>query len=72
MKEIWVLNDGVAVDELEFYDCKETAQLAYNKWCELNNETPDEKVFNYSYRPLSKMFEVITAEKVASSDYIPK
>lgn len=71
MKELWVFVDEWT-DGMELYDCKETAQLAYNKWCELNGETPKEEIFNISYYPLSQAFEVITAEKVASSDYIPK
>lgn len=71
MKRIWFCVDEWN-NELEFYDCKETAQLAYNKWCELHNETPMEEVFNMCYYPFSEAFEIITAEKVASKDYIPK
>ena len=71
MKQIWVYADDWT-DGMEFYDCKETAWLAYNRWCELNNETPKEELFNMCYYPLSETFEILTAEKVASKDYIPK
>jgi len=71
MKQVWVYVDEWN-DELEFYDCKETAQLAYNKWCELHNETPTEETFNLCYYPFSEVFKIITADKIVTAEQVAK
>ena len=73
MEDIWVYVEDWN-GRMELYDCEETARLAYRKWCELHNETFDEDIFNRCYHSLSAVIAtkgLITAEEVASKDYIP-
>ena len=71
MNDIWVLYDQWQEVVLEYYDCEETAWLAYCKWCKTHGETPDGETFENNYIPFINILTIITAADVERDDFIP-
>lgn len=68
MKEVWVCMEG---EEWEFFDGEETARLAYNKWCTINNEEFDEDTFQMCYKPIHMSGHITIWTKDNIDEYIP-
>lgn len=68
MKELWCCTEG---DEWEFFDSEETARLAYNKWCIINNEEFDEDIFQMCYKPIHMNKGVTVWTKNNIDEYNP-
>ena len=66
MKELWVCLENY---QPEYFDCKETAQIAYRKWCKQYQEDYDESIFEMCYKPIEEMVTIWTKETI--KDYIP-
>lgn len=66
MNEIWCCFEG---NEPEFFDCEETAILAYKKWCEISDEQFQWNTFYQCYAPLSQMVDIWTKETL--NNYTP-
>ena len=71
MNDIWVSYDHWQGEILEYYDCEQTAWLAYCKWCKLHNTIPNEKIFKVSYVRLSDIMTIMTAKEVEKDEFYP-
>lgn len=71
MNGVWVLYDQWHEEIKEYYDCEETAWLAYCKWCETHDENPDGETFEDNYVPLTDVLTIITDADVKKDEFIP-
>ena len=66
MKELWICLESY---EPEYFDCKETARIAYEKWCKRYKKDYDESIFERCYKPIEEMVIIWTKETI--DNYIP-
>lgn len=62
MNELWCCFEHEEI--VEIFDSKETAKIAYRKWCENHEEDFNEDIFEKFYIPLSSCYPIWTKDNI--------